>query len=78
MKLQYIKPSLTTVEVEMHERLLYGSPINGSALAEVPEGSGDEVGTMEQFINPIWGRWIPRQTKATCSPLGNFTHFSSR
>ena len=55
MKLQYIKPSLTTVEVEMHERLLYGSPINGSALAEVPEGSGDEVGTMEQFINPIWG-----------------------
>ena len=55
MKLQYIKPSLTTVEVEMHERLLYGSPLNGSSLAEVPDGSGDETGTMEQFINPIWG-----------------------
>lgn len=55
MKLQYIKPSLTTVEVEMHERLLYGSPLNGSSLAEVSEGSGDEAGTMEQFINPIWG-----------------------
>ena len=53
MKLQYIKPSLTTVEVEMHERLLYGSPLNGSSLAEVPDGSGDETGTMEQFINPI-------------------------
>ena len=39
----------------MHERLLYGSPLNGSSLAEVPEGSGDEAGTMEQFINPIWG-----------------------
>lgn len=55
MKLQYIKPSLTTVEVEMHERLLYGSPLNGSSLAEVLDGSGDETGTMEQFINPIWG-----------------------
>ena len=69
MKLQYIKPSLTTVEVEMHERLLYGSPLNGSSLAEVPDGSGDETGTMEQFINPI-GVMIPRQTKVTCSPLG--------
>ena len=55
MKLQYIKPSLTTVKVEMQECLLNGSPLNGSSLAEVPEGSGDEAGTMEQFINPIWG-----------------------
>lgn len=55
MKLQYIKPSLTTVEVEMHERLLFGSPLDGSSLVGVPEGSGDDAGTMEQFINPIWG-----------------------
>lgn len=55
MKLQYIKPSLTTVEVEMHERLLYGSPLDGSSLGDVSPGSGDETGTMEQFINPIWG-----------------------
>lgn len=55
MKLQYIQPCVTTIEVEMHERLLFGSPLNGSALAEVPYGSGDEIGTMEQFVNPIWG-----------------------
>ena len=55
MKLQYIQPCVTTIEVEMRERLLFGSPLNGSALAEVPDGSGDEIGTMEQFINPIWG-----------------------
>ena len=55
MKLQYIKPSLTTVKVEMQECLLNGSPLNGSSLAEVPEGSGDEVGTTEKFLNPIWG-----------------------
>ena len=55
MKLQYIQPCVTTIKVEMHERLLFGSPLNGSVLAEVPDSSGDEIGTMEQFVNPIWG-----------------------
>ena len=55
MKLQYIKPSLTAVEVEMQECLLNGSPLNGSSLAEVPDGVGDDVGTTEKFLNPIWG-----------------------
>ena len=55
MKLQYIKPSLTTVEVEMHERLLYGSPLDGSSLGDVSDGIGDETGTTEKFISPIWG-----------------------
>jgi hypothetical protein len=55
MKLQYIKPCLTTVEVEMHERLLFGSPLDGSSLGDVSDGTGDETGTMEKFINPIWG-----------------------
>ena len=56
MKLQYIKPSLTTVKLEMQECLLNESfelEIPGSNEPAVPGFSGG--GMSEKFVNPIWG-----------------------
>ena len=56
MKLQYIKPSLTTVKLEMQECLLNESfelEIRGSNEPAVPGFSGG--GMSEKFVNPIWG-----------------------
>ena len=55
MKLQYIQPCVTTIEVEMHERLLFGSPLTGTSLDDITDGSGDEAGMTEKFLSPIWG-----------------------
>lgn len=56
MKLQYIKPSLTTVKLEMQECLLNESfelEMPGSNEPAVPGFSGG--GMSEKFVNPIWG-----------------------
>ena len=56
MKLQYIKPSLTTVKLEMQECLLNESfelEIPGSNEPAVPGFSGG--GMSEKFVNPIRG-----------------------
>ena len=56
MKLQYIKPSLTPVKLEMQECLLNESfelEIPGSNEPAVPGFSGG--GMSEKFVNPIWG-----------------------
>ena len=56
MKLKYIKPSLTTVKLEMQECLLNESfelEIPGSNEPAVPGFSGG--GMSEKFVNPIWG-----------------------
>lgn len=56
MKLQYIKPCLTTVKLEMQECLLNESfelEIPGSNEPAVPGFSGG--GMSEKFVNPIWG-----------------------
>jgi hypothetical protein len=56
MKLQYIKPSLTTVKVEMQECLLNESfdlDLPGSGESPVPGFGGG--GMSEKFVNPIWG-----------------------
>ena len=56
MKLQYIKPSLTTVKVEMQECLLIGSPIEMPLpFEENPVNGFDGGGMSEKFVNPIWG-----------------------
>ncbi len=56
MKLQYIKPSLTTVKVEMQECLLNGSPIEMELpFGETPVNGFDGGGMSEKFVNPIWG-----------------------
>ena len=56
MKLQYTKPSLTTVKLEMQECLLNESfelEMPGSNEPAVPGFSGG--GMSEKFVNPIWG-----------------------
>lgn len=56
MKLQYIKPSLTTVKVEMQECLLNGSPNDMQLPFEgTPENGFEGGGMSEKFVNPIWG-----------------------
>lgn len=56
MKLQYIKPSLTTVKVEMQECLLNGSPNDMPLPLEgTPENGFEGGGMSEKFVNPIWG-----------------------
>ena len=56
MKLQYIKPCLTTVKVEMQECLLNGSPIEiPLPFEENPVNGFDGGGMSEKFVNPIWG-----------------------
>ena len=56
MKLQYIKPSLTTVKVEMQECLLNGSPNDMPIPFEGEAENGFAGGGMsEKFVNPIWG-----------------------
>ncbi len=56
MKLQYIKPSLTTVKVEMQECLLDDSYKEFALPGEEPPVNGFTGGGMsEKFINPIWG-----------------------
>ena len=77
MKLQYIKPSLTTVEVEMHERLLMAAPSTALHSQKFLRAQVMKSARWNSSSTPF-GVMIPRQTKATCSPLGNFTHFSSR
>lgn len=56
MKLQYIKPSLTTVKVELKECLLDVSIKDLSVPFEENPVNGFEGGGMsEKFVNPIWG-----------------------
>ena len=56
MKLQYIKPSLTTVKLEMQECLLDDSYKEFTLPGEEPPANGFTGGGMsEKFINPIWG-----------------------
>ncbi len=54
MKLHYIQPRMEVIEMASCEHLLLVSLDMGS-LSEIGEGSGDEVGTTEKFLNPIWG-----------------------
>ena len=54
MKLHYIQPRMEVIEMASCESILSISedmgPLNGAE-----NGSGDDVGTTEKFLNPIWG-----------------------
>lgn len=54
MKLHYIQPRMEVIEMASCENLLQMSielgPLNGAE-----DGTGDDVGTTEKFVNPIWG-----------------------
>lgn len=53
MKLHYIQPRMEVIEMASCEHLLQMSIDLGGLPSD--EGSGDDVGTTEKFINPIWG-----------------------
>lgn len=53
MKLHYIQPRMEVIEMASCEHLLLVSLDMGPLPGD--EGSGDEVGTTEKFLNPIWG-----------------------
>lgn len=54
MKLHYIQPRMEVIEMASCEHLLQMS-INLGPLTGAGDGSGDDVGTTEKFLNPIWG-----------------------
>ena len=45
---------MEVIEMASCEHLLQMS-INLGPLSGIEDGSGDDVGTTEKFINPIWG-----------------------
>jgi hypothetical protein len=56
MKLQYIKPSLTMVKLEMQECLLNESfELSLPGSSEPPVNGFTGGGMSEKFVNPIWG-----------------------
>lgn len=54
MKLHYIQPRMEVIEMASCEHLLQMS-INLGPLSGAEDGTGDDVGTTEKFISPIWG-----------------------
>lgn len=54
MKLHYIQPRMEVIEMASCEHLLQMS-INLGPLTGAEDASGDDVGTTEKFLNPIWG-----------------------
>ena len=53
MKLHYIQPRMEVIEMASCEHLLLVSIDMGKLPDD--EGTGDDVGTTEKFLNPIWG-----------------------
>ena len=54
MKLHYIQPRMEVIEMASCENLLQMSEDLGQ-LNGAEDGTGDDVGTTEKFLNPIWG-----------------------
>lgn len=54
MKLHYIQPRMEVIEMASCEHLLLVS-IDMGPLSNIEDGSGDDAGTTEKFLNPIWG-----------------------
>ena len=54
MKLHYIQPRMEVIEMASCEHLLVVS-IEMGPLSGIEDGSGDDAGTTEKFISPIWG-----------------------